>query len=98
MGSQDIFCHHSYQRASWKTYLCSSGGSGKTYIQTSTESSRTIIIVLDTIHLAINVGVSLIDGVHVELLEDPPGKEKPNAVGCGIVGQTNLHSIPIQGD
>ena len=53
---------------------------------------------LNTVHLPVNVGVSLIDGVHVELLEDPPGKEKPNAVGCGIVGQTNLHSIPIQGD
>ena len=54
------------------TYLRSSGGSGETYFQKGTESSRTIIIVLDTVHLPVNVGVSLVDG---ELVEDPPGEE-----------------------
>ena len=30
----------------------------------------------------------------LELLEDPPSKEKPSAVGSSVVGQANLHAIP----
>ena len=48
--------------------------------------SKTVIIVLDTQHISpINVGISLVDGVHVELLEDPPGEEKTGvAVSSGV--------------
>ena len=47
--------------------------------------SKTVIIVLGTAHLPINIGISLVDGVHVELLEDPPGEEKTGvAVSSGV--------------
>ena len=76
------------------TYLGSSGGPGQADIKTGTESSRAVVIVFDSIHRAIDVGVSLVDRVQLELLEDPPGKEKPSAVGSSVVGQTDLHAIP----
>ena len=79
-------------------YLCSSGGPCKTNIQTSPESSRSIIIVLNTVHLAIDLSVTLIDRVEVELLKDPPGKEQAGAVAGSVVGQTNLNSIPKQSE
>merc|ERR1719443_1942203 len=39
-------------------HLSSSRGPGKTNIQTSSECSWTIIVVLHTVHVSINVGVS----------------------------------------
>merc|ERR1719391_1665819 len=41
-------------------------------------------------------GNTNVDGVQLELLEDPPGEEKSSAIGGSIVGQTNLHAIPGQ--
>merc|ERR1719320_1929588 len=32
----------------------------------------------------------------VEVLADPPGEEKPGAVGSSVVGQANLHAVPGQ--
>merc|ERR1719320_144239 len=77
-------------------HLSSSGGPGKTNIQTSSECSWTIIVVLHTVHVSINVGVSLVHRVKAELLENPPGEQKPSAVSSSIVGETNLHTVPGQ--
>merc|ERR1719320_599217 len=57
--------------------LSSSRGPGKPNIQASSECSWTIIVVLHR--------------VKAELLEDPPGEQKPSAVSSSIVGETNLH-------
>merc|ERR1719234_889295 len=77
-------------------HLGSSRSPGQTNIKTGTESSGAIVVVLNSIHGTINVGVSLVDGVQLELLEDPPCEEKPGAVGGSVVGQANLHAVPGQ--
>merc|ERR1719477_176642 len=77
-------------------HLSSSRGPGKPNIQASSECSWAIIVVLHTVHVPINVGVSLVHRVKAELLEDPPGEQKPSAVSSSIVGETNLHPVPGQ--
>ena len=51
-------------------------------------------MVLHAEHGSINVCVALVDGVQLELLEDPPGEEQPGAVGGGVVGEADLDSVP----
>ena len=76
------------------TYLGSSGGPGQTNIKTGAECSRSIVIVLDGVHGAINIGVALVHGVQLELLEDSAGEQESRAVGGGVVGKANLHAVP----
>ena len=74
-------------------YLGSSGSPGETHIKTGTEGSGSTILVLDIEHGSVNVGVSLVDRVELELLESSSGQEKASAGSSGVVGQTNLHSL-----
>ena len=76
-------------------YLGSSGSPGETHIKTGTEGSGSTILILDVEHGSVNVGVSLVDRVQLELLEGSSGQEKASAVSSGVVGHTNLHSIPM---
>ena len=76
------------------TDLGSSGGPGETNIKTSSECSWSRVLVLHTEHAAVNIGVALVHRVQVELLKHSPGQEEPSAVGCSIVGQTNLDPVP----
>merc|ERR1719394_704218 len=76
--------------------LGSCGSPGETHIKTGTEGSGSTILILDVEHGSVNVGVSLVDRVQLELLQSSSGQEKAGAVSCGVVGQTNLHSIPGQ--
>ena len=76
------------------TYLGSSGGPGQTNIKTGTEGTGCTILILHAVHGAINVVIALVDGVQGELLEDTSGEQETSAVGGGVVGQTNLDSVP----
>ena len=76
------------------TDLCSCGGPGQTNIQAGAECSGSIILILDTEHLSINIGVADIGGVKLELLEHSSGQEQTSAVGSSVVGQTNLDTVP----
>merc|ERR1711874_214420 len=69
---------------------------GESNIETGSESSRSIVIVFDTIHVSVNVGVSLVNRVQVELLQDPPGEEQPSAVAGSVVGEPHLDPVPWQ--
>jgi len=51
-------------------------------------------LVLDTEHGAVNVVIADVDRVQLELLEDSPGQQQPSAVGSGVVGETDLDSVP----
>merc|ERR1719431_2008509 len=77
-------------------HLCSGGSPGESYIETSSESSGSIVIVFDTIHVSVNVGVSLVNRVQVELLQDPSGEEQSSAVAGSVVGKTHLDPVPGQ--
>ena len=77
-----------------RTNLGSGGGPGEANIQTGAEGSGSAILVLDTIHGTVNVVIALVHGVQGELLEHAPGEQETGAVGGGIVGQTNLDSVP----
>ena len=77
-----------------RSYLSPSGSPSQTNIKTGAECSRSIVIVLDGVHGAINIGVALVHGVQLELLEDSAGEQESRAVGGGVVGETNLHAIP----
>ena len=77
-----------------KSHLSSSGGPGETNIQTGTEGTGCTILILHAVHGAVNVVIALVDGVQRELLEDTPGEQETSAVSGGVVGQTNLDSIP----
>ena len=63
-------------------------------IKTSSECSWAILIAFNTVHVSISVGVSLVNRVKVEFLENPSGKQETSAVRSSIVGQTNLDSVP----
>merc|ERR1719436_1577394 len=56
--------------------LSPSGGPSQTNIKTGAECSRSIVIVLDGVHGAINIGVALVHGVQLELLEDSAGEQE----------------------
>merc|ERR1711994_1109202 len=76
--------------------LGSSRGPSQTNIKTGAECSRSIVIVLDSVHGAINVGVALVHRVQLELLEDSASEQESRAVGGGVVGEADLHAIPGQ--
>ena len=75
-------------------YLGSSGSPGETHIQTGTEGSGCAILILHAVHGSVNVVIALVHGVQRELLEDTSGQQETGAVGSGVVGQTNLDSVP----
>merc|ERR1719167_439848 len=52
-----------------------SRGPGQANVKTGTESTGTIVIVLDTVHLSINLGLALVHRVQLELLENPSGQQ-----------------------
>merc|ERR1740123_1031813 len=70
----------------------SGGGPGESYVKTGTEGSGSIIDILDTEVVAVDVSVAFVGAVQVELLEHTASKEQASAVGSGVVGQTHLNS------
>ena len=76
------------------SYLGPSGGPSQTNIKTGAECPRSIVIVLDGVHGAINIGVALVHGVQLELLKDSASEQESSAVGGGVVGEADLHAIP----
>ena len=58
------------------------------------EGTGTVIRVLNTVVGPIDVFVTGVHLVQVELLQNPPCQEKTSAVSSSVVGQTNLNSIP----
>ena len=76
------------------SYLGPNGGPSQTNIKTGAECSRSIVIVLDSVHGAINISVALVHRVQLELLEDSASEQESRAVGGGVVGKANLHAIP----
>merc|ERR1712066_281064 len=73
--------------------LGASCGACQTNIQTSTEGSGTVIVVFNAENLTIDVSVSFVLSVQVQLFQYPPCQKKTCAIGCGIVGEANLDSI-----
>ena len=73
--------------------LGSGGSAGQTDVQTSAEGARPIIDVLDHEVLAIDVLLSLVDSVQLELLENATRQEQTGAVGGRVVGQADLDAV-----
>merc|ERR1719354_1300246 len=59
----------------------------------SSERSGLTFFLLNSKVFTINFGLTFIDLVQVEFGEQTPCKQKPSAVGCSIVGETNFDSI-----
>merc|ERR1719420_77080 len=65
-------------------YFSTGGSAGQSNIQTGTEGSRTIIVVFNIVKFTVDVIVTFILSVQVQLLEDPSGQKKTSTIGSCV--------------
>merc|ERR1712179_433273 len=71
----------------------SSGSTGKACIKVGTESSGTIIIILNTVHFTVNFSLALIGCIKAKLVQQPSCKKKSSAVTGSIVCDSHNQAV-----
>lgn len=76
--------------------LGSGAGTGQTHVEVAAEGTRLAVLGLYVVHLAIHLLLAGIDGVQLELLQDPASQQEPGAVGSRVIGQPDLDAVSGQ--
>merc|ERR1719348_498453 len=72
------------------------GGAGQANVQVCPESARSSINIFNIEVFTVGFNLTLVCLVKVELFQEPSGQKQSSAVGCSIVGEADLDTVPGQ--